>query len=119
LTNVIVQKNDTETSHDSVEEILSLSEIQNIDILNLCFIVEWCSDLEKLRDIYGSIIDYLEMKYNGLVKFPFVGNDDICEESNFQNNVISIVDSENVPDEDLCYFKELINTRGRQVGLDG
>jgi hypothetical protein len=74
LTNVIVQKNDTETSHDSVEEILSLSEIQDIDILNLCSIVEWCSDLKKLRDIYGSIIDYLEMKYNGLVKFPFVGN---------------------------------------------
>jgi hypothetical protein len=104
------KKNDTEIVHDSDEKFLSLSEIQNDDLLNLFHIVYHCSDIEKLMDVYDYIKDFLKMTYNGLVYFPFVNNDDISNEKNFQNNIIEIVNDENIPDEDFFYFKELIHS---------
>jgi ribosomal 30S subunit maturation factor RimM len=104
------KKNDTEIVHDSDEKFLSFSESQNDDLLNLFRIVYNCSDIEKLMEVYDTIKDYLRTTYNGLVYFPFVNNDDISNEKNFQNNIIEIVNDENIPDEDFFYFKELIHS---------
>jgi hypothetical protein len=98
---------------DLYDNICDIIDQGNIIKFQLRCAVFRCEDVVKLQEVLYGIADHLYFKYDEAINFPvnmprFIDYEN-SEEENLQLGIMSIVNNENLPSEDLAVIMGIIN----------